>query len=339
MNKIRLGVICPSEIAFRRFMPSLSESDEFEFAGVAIADAIEWEGVLTDEMLATEQKKAAQFVESYGGRIYESYSSMIQDESINVIYLPLPPALHYKWGKEVLLHNKHLFLEKPSTTSLENTEELVALAKERGLALHENYMYIYHNQLRQIKSIVEAGEIGDVRLYRIAFGFPRRSSNDFRYNKKLGGGTLLDNGGYTINLASLLLGKSAKIIASNLYYIDEFDVDIFGTATLVNDEGLTAQIAFGIDNSYKCDLEIWGSKGTLFANRIFTAPDGFVPKLVKKVGNAPDEIVELSADYTFRKSFAHFLECINNSKVREEDYSNLIKQADLVEEIRRNKKK
>ena len=335
MNKIRIGVICPSEIAFRRFMPSLSEVSGFEFAGVAIADANEWDGVLTEDILSSELTKASQFIENYGGNIYKSYTTMIEDESISAVYLPLPPALHYKWGKEVLLHNKHLFLEKPSTTSLSDTEDLVSLAQKKDLALHENYMYIYHNQLEQIKSMVESGEIGDVRLYRIAFGYPRRSANDFRYNKKLGGGTLLDNGGYTINLASLLLGKSAKIVASNLYYIDEFDVDIFGTATLVNDEGLTAQIAFGIDNNYKCDLEIWGNKGTLFANRIFTAPDGFVPKLVKKVGNAPEEVVELSADYTFRKSIAHFLECINNSKVREENYSNLIKQANLVEQIKR----
>ena len=197
-------------------------------------------------------------------------------------------------------------------------------------------MFVYHNQLEQINSIVESGEIGDVRLYRIAFGFPRHASNDFRYNKKLGGGTLLDNGGYTIKLASLLLGENARIVASNLNYIDDFDVDVFGTATLINDKGLTAQLAFGMDNSYKCDLEVWGSKGTLFANRIFTAPDGFVPKLIKKVGNEPEEIVELSADYTFRKSIAHFRKCIDNSKDREENYSNLIKQAALVDQIRRN---
>lgn len=335
MDKVRIGVICPSEIAFRRFMPSLSELSEFEFSGVAIADAFEWDGELTDELLDSELRKALNFTENYGGTVYKSYSSMIEDDSIDAIYLPLPPALHYKWGKEVLLHNKHLFLEKPSTTSLEDTKELVELAKGKDLALHENYMFVYHKQLEEINEIVESGEIGDIRLYRMAFGFPRRAANDFRYNKKLGGGTLLDNGGYTIKLASLLLGETAQVASSNLNYIDDFEVDVFGTATVVNDEGLTAQIAFGMDNSYKCDLEIWGSKGTIFANRIFTAPDGFVPKLVKKVGNNPEEIIDLSADCTFKKSIEFFKSCIDDSKYREKDYSNLIRQATLVEQIKR----
>ncbi|MBQ7503818.1 MAG: Gfo/Idh/MocA family oxidoreductase [Ruminococcus sp.] len=335
MNRIKIGVICPSEIAFRRFMPSLSELDEFEFAGVAIADACEWDGELTDELLDLELRKALNFTENYGGTVYKSYSSMIEDDSIDAIYLPLPPALHYKWGKEVLRHNKHLFLEKPSTTSLEDTKELVELAKGKDLALHENYMFVYHKQLEEINEIVESGEIGDVRLYRMAFGFPRRAANDFRYNKKLGGGTLLDNGGYTIKLASLLLGETAKIVSSYLNYIDGFEVDIFGTATVVNDEGLTAQIAFGMDNSYKCDLEIWGSKGTLFANRIFTAPDGFVPKLTKKVGNNPEEIIDLSADCTFKKSIEFFKSCIDSIGNREKSYSNLIRQLKLVEMIKK----
>lgn len=335
MNRIQIGVICPSEIALRRFMPSLSELAEFEFAGVAIADASEWDGELTDELLDSELRKASNFIENYGGTVYKSYTSMIEDDSIEAIYLPLPPALHYKWGKEVLLHNKHLFLEKPSTTSLEDTKELVELAKVKDLALHENYMFVYHKQLEEINEIVESGEIGDIRLYRMAFGFPRRAANDFRYNKKLGGGTLLDNGGYTIKLASLLLGETAQIASSNLNYIDDFEVDVFGTATVVNDEGLTAQIAFGMDNSYKCDLEIWGSKGTLFANRIFTAPDGFVPKLIKKVGNNPEEIIDLSADCTFKKSIEFFKSCIDSIGNREKSYSNLIRQSKLVEMIKK----
>ena len=214
MNKIRIGVICPSEIAFRRFMPALSEIDSFEFAGVAIASAEEWSGEYNNNIHDSETNKACAFTDNYGGRIYESYLSLIEDSTVDAIYLPLPPALHYVWGKKVLENNKHLFLEKPSTTSMTNTAELITLAKENNLALHENYMFVYHSQIDEICKIIESGEIGEVRLYRIAFGFPRRSENDFRYNKALGGGTLLDNGGYTVKLASLLLGDTAQVVCS-----------------------------------------------------------------------------------------------------------------------------
>ena len=38
MNKIKIGVLCPSEIAFRRFLPALQQSPDFEYVGVAVAE-------------------------------------------------------------------------------------------------------------------------------------------------------------------------------------------------------------------------------------------------------------------------------------------------------------
>lgn len=335
VKRIRIGIICPSEIAYRRFMPALKEVEEFEFSGVAIADCNEWSGEYTDYLAESEMRKAKEFIRSFGGKIYSSYSSMIEDNDIDAIYLPLPPALHYKWGKKVLENNKHLFIEKPSTTSSGDTASLITLAKNKNLAVHENYMFVYHSQIAEIQKIIDSGEIGEVRLYRIAFGFPRRAVNDFRYNKELGGGTLLDNGGYTVKLASLFLGDTAKVVCSKLNYIDEFDVDIFGSATMINDKGVTAQLSFGMDNCYKCDLEVWGSKGNLFTNRIFTAPAGFLPKLIKKIGNDLEVKMDLPKDSTFEKSIRHFGSCINDMVVRQEEYSLIRKQAELVEAIQR----
>lgn len=171
MDKIRIGVICPSEIAFRRFLPSLQLAEGFEFAGVAIASREEFVGA-TEEILAKGKEKAQTFVDNYGGKIFDGYGTMISSDEIDAVYLPLPPALHFKWAEKALLNNKHVFVEKPSTTCLADTQRLVVFAKERGLALHEDYMFVFHNQLEAINDIVRSGEIGDVRLYRITFGFP-----------------------------------------------------------------------------------------------------------------------------------------------------------------------
>ena len=206
------------------------------------------------------------------------------------------------------------------------------IASKNDLALHENYMFIFHNQLDAIEDIVKSGEIGDVRLYRISFGFPRRAANDFRYNKALGGGALIDAGGYTIKYATRLLGESAEIKYAQLNYIDEFEVDIYGSAALVNKDGVTAQIAFGMDNDYKCELEIWGSKGTLKTGRVLTAPAGFAPSMTIKK-NTEIEECELPADDAFRKSIEHFIRCINDSEVRKKNYESILRQAQLVEQF------
>ena len=139
---MRIGVICPSEIAFRRFMPALQGSEDFEFVGLGVCNAEERfgknlpEASVVENVLNAEYEKAKTFTETYGGKIFESYQSIIESDEIEAIYIPLPPALHFKWAKEALKQGKHVLVEKPSTVSAEDTKELVALAKEKGLALH-----------------------------------------------------------------------------------------------------------------------------------------------------------------------------------------------------------
>lgn len=330
--KIKIGVLCPSEIAFRRFMPALMKCENFGFAGISSANAEEWFGEPTDELVETEKSKAKKFTDSYGGRLFGSYNELLGSSDIDAVYIPLPPALHYKWAKKALENGKHVLLEKPFTTALADTGELLKIAKTNALAVHENYMFVYHSQLEWIKN--KMSEIGEIRLIRIDFGFPFRGANDFRYNKELGGGALLDCGGYTVKLAGLFLGETAKITASQLNTKSGFDVDIYGSTTLTNFDGLTAQIAFGMDNSYKCSLEIWGSEGTIYTNRILTAPDGFEPVVTVMKGNEEQQFT-LPADDTFAKSIEFFKQCVESDEIRTKHYEEIRCQSASIEKILR----
>ncbi len=337
MTKIRLAILCPSEIAFRRFMPALKKVEDIEYIGIAAANEEEWFGKTSPNndlnILKIEYDKALKFKESYGGEIFDSYESLLKSDKIDAVYIPLPPALHFKWAKLALENGKHVFVEKPSTTQLTDTTELVDIAKENKLALHENYMFNFHSQIEFIENEIRKESFGSTRLIRIAFGFPFRGKNDFRYNKNLGGGALLDCGGYTLKLATRLLGSSARLVTHQLNYVDNFDVDIYGSGTLVNDEGTICQVSFGMDNSYKCELEIWGSKGTIYTNRILTAPDNFEPLVTITLGNETNK-VKLPADDSFRKSIEHFIKCIYDDKIRDENYKNLVIQSKLVDEFK-----
>lgn len=337
MGKIRIGVLCPSEIAFRRFMPALQKQPDFEYVGIASANEHEWFGSNDSShdcsILIKEQEKANSFAQQYGGCVFESYQQLLSSSNIDAVYLPLPPALHFKWGKAVLEQGKHLFMEKPFTTRLQDTKELVTIAERNSLAVHENYMFQYHSQLDFIRQTVSRGDIGELRLIRIAFGFPFRGANDFRYNKALGGGALLDCGGYTVKLASMLLGDGAQVIAPQLNFKDGFDVDIYGSATLIDNKGLTAQVSFGMDNSYKCELELWGSVGTVYTNRILTAPDGFEPVVTMQVGDTIKEH-NLQPDDCVSKSILFFADTINNVEMQKNSYRDILQQASLIEKFR-----
>ena len=337
---MKIGVICPSEIALRRFMPALQLSADFEFVGIGVCNQKERFGdenvsaETVKQVLQMERQKAGVFVDQYGGKLFSSYEEIVSSDEIEAIYIPLPPALHYQWARRALENGKHVFVEKPSTVSSEQTQSLVQIARQNNVALHENYMFIFHDQLSAIEKVVSSGEIGDVRLYRISFGFPRRTANDFRYNKELGGGALIDAGGYTIKYAARLLGDSVRIKYAKMNYLDDFSVDMYGSAALTNEKGTTAQIAFGMDNNYKCELEVWGSKGCLTTGRVLTAPAGFVPQMVIRKGNE-EEVRDLPADDAFLKSIQRFYSCVVNMNVREENYRLICQQAELVDQFRR----
>ncbi len=313
---MRLGILGTADIAFRRFLPALQKCPDFEYAGVA----------------SRTPEKGEPFVKCFGGSVYPSYDALLADRRIDAVYVPLPPALHYAWGKAVLNAGKHLLLEKPFTPALADTEELLALAREKDLAVHENYMFVYHRQLARIKEMIAGGELGEIRLYRMAFGFPKRAGNDFRYVKSLGGGALLDCGGYPARLALELLGDSARVVQSKLIRPEGYEVDLYGSAVLENDAGQCAQISFGMDNAYQCQLEVWGSLKTVIAPRIFTAGADYSPSLIVRT-SSDESIEQMAADDQFLHSIEVFAAACEGRAAEGTD--RIRKQSELIEEIRK----
>lgn len=312
---MRLGILGTADIAFRRFLPALQKCPEIEYAGVA----------------SRTPEKGEPFARNFGGAVYPSYDALLADGNIDAVYVPLPPALHYEWGRKTLEAGKHLLLEKPFTTSLRDTAELVRIAGKNGLAVHENYMFLYHSQLAKVKEMIEDGTLGEIRLYRMSFGFPKRAGNDFRYSKALGGGALLDCGGYPVRLALELLGENARIVQTRLAQPEGYEIDLYGSAVLENEAGQCAQISFGMDNAYQCCLEVWGSSATLIAPRIFTAGEDLKPTLVLRT-SSDEWRLALESDDQFLHSIETFRTgCLNPGT---SNCASIQRQAELVEKIR-----
>lgn len=318
MDKIRLGILGTADVAYRRFLPALMENPNFEYVGVA----------------SRNYSNTVSFCETYGGLGFSGYESLINSGMIDAVYIPLPPALHYKWAKKSLEKGIHVMVEKPFTTHLSDTCSLLNLARNNSLAIHENYMFVYHSQLDTIRKLLNDDNIGELRLIRSSFGFPFRGSSDFRYNKSLGGGALLDCGYYPIKIGSLFLGKTTHVNMARLYHSSEFNVDIYGSATLENENGMIAQISFGIDNSYKCELELWGSKGNIRATRIFTAPANFNPEIIVSVGDT-ESIVMGGINNQFLKSIEIFHRKIDDISLSIMDYADITLQSKLMEDFQK----
>lgn len=335
MEKIRIGILGAADIAYRRFLPALAKVACFQFVGVAVADFREWGGQYNEALYAPlldqKKEKAQQFIDLFGGRIFVGYENMLRSDEIDAVYIPLPPSLHYRWAYKALMLGKHVLSEKPCTVNLKNTIELTALAKEKGLAINENYAFTMHRQIVAIQELLREGTIGELRLIRSAFGFPHRNVADFRYDKKMGGGALLDCGGYVLKAAQLFLGGGVQVVTSVLHHTRDHDVDVYGSAVLMDGNGSEAQLAFGMDNSYKCELEIWGSKACILAPRVFTPPAEMEPQILIK--GQSKEILKIAPDDQFMHAIEFFAACIENEEKRKRARNEILVQGRLIEEV------
>ncbi|SNS46299.1 Predicted dehydrogenase [Belliella buryatensis] len=91
-----------------------------------------------------------------------TFDDMLQNPEIDVVHICTPNFLHFSQSKAALLAGKHVVCEKPLATKIEEAEELVALAKEKGLVNAVHFNLRYYPMVRQMKSMRENGDLGDI---------------------------------------------------------------------------------------------------------------------------------------------------------------------------------
>ncbi|MDH5404141.1 MAG: Gfo/Idh/MocA family oxidoreductase [Candidatus Heimdallarchaeota archaeon] len=77
--------------------------------------------------------KTKQIGDQLGIQSTTNWKELINDDELDIIAVTPPPYLHYKMAKATLLANKHLLLEKPTTTTAHQAKKLVSIANDRGL--------------------------------------------------------------------------------------------------------------------------------------------------------------------------------------------------------------
>lgn len=321
-NKIRIGVLGCAHIAKRYVLPSLLDLDKyFILSGIA----------------SRTESKAKEFAELFNTESYTGYDSIISSGKIDAVYIPLPNSLHYEWIKKSLEKGLHVIIEKSLACEYKEVVELNNLAQKKRLVLLENFQFRFHRQLEFLNEVIKNGDIGELRNVRSSFGFPPfPDKNNIRYNEALGGGALLDAGAYPVKITQLFLGNDVSVQGASLSIDPIREVDIWGSAFLRQNNGkVSSQIAFGFDNHYQCNIELWGSKGKVTANRIFTAPPGYEAEIV--VENSKGiEIIKISADNHFINMLKYFFLLITEKKNIEDEYKQNINQARLIKELRKN---
>lgn len=230
MNKINWGVLGTAGIAKGCTIPGMQLADNCELYAVA----------------GRSIEKANQFKDEFGFKIaYGDYESLLADENIQAVYIPLPNELHYEWVMKAIDAGKNVLCEKPLAPTAKQCEELYDAAEKKGVILMEAFAYLHTPYVAAVKEVVDAGTIGDVTYIETAFLTSDYDISNIRMRRETYGGGLYDLGCYCTSLITWLLGKEPETVMAFAEFSEE-KIDKFASAMLKYDNGVRAAFSSGM---------------------------------------------------------------------------------------------
>jgi predicted dehydrogenase len=192
MRKVRWGVLGVANIAVKKVIPAMQRGTHCEIVGIASRD----------EARAHEAAARLGILRAFG-----SYEAMLDDETVEAIYNPLPNHLHVPWTIEAARRGKHVLCEKPIAPSAAEARDLLAVRDRTGVKIQEAFMVRAHPQWQTARALVRDGRLGEVRAIVGVFSYHNTDPSNIRNVPAFGGGALMDIGCYLINTARFIFDR------------------------------------------------------------------------------------------------------------------------------------
>lgn len=258
-RKLRWGILGSASIAKGSVIPGLQQSELNEVAAIASRD----------------EEKAKQTADQLGiPQAYASYEALLEDDSIDAVYIPLPNHLHREWTIRAAEAGKHILCEKPLALTEQEAREMAQACDDAGVLLAEAFMYRHHPRYDQIREVIASGEIGEIRGIHSTFSFNNSgSAGNVRFKREWGGGALYDIGCYSISAARLLLGQEPSAVTVIGMFSPEHDhVDMMASGLLEFNDHVGVTFDSSMWAAFRNTLEVLGSDG------IIEVPSAFISK-------------------------------------------------------------
>lgn len=193
---IKIGIIGAGKIA-HRFMEAINQTT------LASVEAI----------YVRNGQKGQLFAEKFKiGKVYTDLEKMLQDESIQAVYVATPNFMHYENIMQSLAANKHVICEKPMFIDEKECNQAFLVAKQKNLILMEAMKVCLLPTTMYAKQLIEEGRIGKIRSVRASFC--RKAEIEAShpiFDVAKGGGALFDVGCYPLAFCNYLFNEPDKV--------------------------------------------------------------------------------------------------------------------------------
>lgn len=203
---------------------------------------------------------------------YDDYQTGLDHFKGNLVYVSTVNSQHALWARKALEAGFHTIIDKPATCSAVEARELLALARGKGLLLAESTVYLCHPQLAAVKQLF-ADHHDAPKLLTVHFSMPPFRPDNFRYQRALGGGAMMDTAPYAVSVGRFFFEAAPLSVdcVVNERQADGLDLEY---SLLMQYPGGRSLIGhFGFNTEYINRVHLMGTRLNVSLDRVFTIPD------------------------------------------------------------------
>jgi xylose dehydrogenase (NAD/NADP) len=143
-------------------------------------------------------------------RTHASYQELLDDSEVDAVYICLANHQHHEWALKAMEAGKHVLCEKPLTLTVEQTDSLIACSRTTDRLLVEAAWSRWHPRFQRLQELARSGALGTIQWVDSAFAFTGNHTDNYRANRDMGGGALLDVGCYLVHALVAAIGPDFK---------------------------------------------------------------------------------------------------------------------------------
>jgi xylose dehydrogenase (NAD/NADP) len=196
---------------------------------------------------------------------------------VDAVYIGLPNNLHAEWTIRAARAGKHVLCEKPIARQAADAERMAKACDDAGVVLMEAFMWRHHPQHARVRALLEAGTIGEPTFVRASFGYvidtSRRGALNVRLAPDLHGGSLMDIGCYSVNVARWVFGAEPVGVVGQQHVDGEFGVETSFGGVLRFAGGQLAMVDSSFQHAFTNRYEIAGPGGRIVVEGAFRPDD------------------------------------------------------------------
>ena len=276
---------------------------------------------------------AQSFADDFGGTAYGSYEELINDSTIDAIYVATPHPAHHDNVISALDAGKAVLCEKPFAVNAKQAQAMVDAASRNKVALMEAMWARFLPHYAQVREIIASDVLGPIISIHADHGQRLADQNISRLiEPQLAGGALLDLGIYPISFAHMILGNPVAIISSAV--MTDKGVDAQSSMIFTYENGAQAVLTTTMIEQTPCRAVVAGLNGWLEIDRTFYNPASM--RVVLNDGSVT-EYPNTYSGHGLREQAESFKQLVQSGKLQSDilswkDTVDIMKSMDTVRE-------